>query len=318
MSYDFNEIVESGKLSPEQNEAIYAQKQIFAQFKIYAQPQEHPIAICIGGQPGSGKTSVSGELSALQGGYIRIDSDALRQFHPLFEAQNRANDRLTGAYTSHDSGVWAQKMMKEALNKRMNIVFENPLTNTDKLLSRIDMLNTAGYSVRAKMFVVSYDLTFLGVCSRYERSKKELGFGRFVHEEPLKKSLDNQIKTVVALQQQGKLDAMELRSRDSLIFSGNYRTADIAGVMKAEQTRKFSSEEVLMLKNKWANVCQMMIERGAHKREFERISRQMQARISVCLKEQYPAFNVNHLINIKNDFNRTFQKVHSLSNGISF
>lgn len=304
MSYDYPVIAESGKLLPEQNEAIYLQGQVFIKSLVYAQPQNHPVAICIGGQPGSGKTSVSGDLSELKGGYVRIDSDALRQYHPLFGTQNIVNDKLTGAYTSYDSGIWAQRIMKEAIDKRMNIVFENPLTNTDKLLSRIEMLNTSGYAVNANVIVVPYDLSYLGVHSRYERAKKDSGFGRFVPEGFLKESYRNQIKTVVALQQQGKLNTMELRSRDGIIFSGDYKIANIAEIMKAEQYREFSPEEVLRLKTKWVDICQMMIERGAHVREFERINKQMQSRISTCVEEQYPASNINLLISIRNEFNR--------------
>ncbi|MDR0575524.1 MAG: zeta toxin family protein [Tannerella sp.] len=317
MSYDYSAIIESGKLSPEDNEAIYVQRQIFAQFMVYAKPQDRPIAICIGGQPGSGKTSVSNELAQLEGGYVRVDSDTLRRFHPLFLTQNMANDRLTGAYTSHDSGVWAQKIMKEAIDKRLNIVFENPLTSADKLLARIEALDASGYSIHAKVIVVPYDLTCLGVHSRYERAKRESGFGRFVPESFLKKSYENQITTAVALQKQGKLDTMELRSRDSVVFSGDYKIANIAGLMKAEQCREFTAEEISKLKNRWADVAQMMIERGAHPREFTRISQQMQTRISTCLKEQYPKENINTLINVRNEFNQTFQMAHSISNGIS-
>jgi 2-phosphoglycerate kinase len=58
MSYDYLDIVGSGKLSELQNETIYQQEHMFFNSSKYARPRDMPTAICIGGQPGSGKSSI--------------------------------------------------------------------------------------------------------------------------------------------------------------------------------------------------------------------------------------------------------------------
>jgi hypothetical protein len=176
------------------------------------------------------------------------------------------------------------------------------MKNTAKLLDQANALKIAGYLVDVKIFVVLYDLFFMGTYMRYERAKKDFGFGRFVYDAPLKESYENQIKTVEALKRQGTVDNLELYTRDKLLFSGDYKTADLVGIMKTEQCRKFTDVEVAQLKGEWKEIRQLMTERGAHEREFLRIDKQMKERISSCLKEQYQQENINLLINIKKRF----------------
>ena len=176
------------------------------------------------------------------------------------------------------------------------------------MLRQIDMLTDNGYLVDLKVAIVPYDLSLLGAYSRYEKPKAKGGYGRFVHDKPLQNAYQSQTVTVEAIQRQGKVSSIEVYSREGLIYKGNYRTADLKHIIITEQRRRFTSEEETKLKNRWREVGQMMLDRGADEREFLRIEKQLTARITECIDEGYPKENVQLLTDIKNDFCRQFQK----------
>ena len=309
MGYDFEELVKKGKLTDEDNESIYQQKKLFERNTIGVKSQERPTAVIVGGQPGAGKTSIVNrfKIEFENSGVAHIDCDELRRYHPLQEVQDAKNDRLTAVFTGKDAGIWAQKIMKDAIAMRFNIICETPLKNTEKLLRQIDMLVNNGYDVRLAVFAVPYDLSLLGVYSRYERPKAEGRYGRFVHDKPLRDSYKNQTLTVEALQRQGKLSSIEIYSREGLVFKGDYRTSDLEKVIFAEQRRRFTSEEEAKLQKRWLEVGQMMLKREAEVREFLRIEKQLTARIEECISEECPNENVRLLTEIKNDFCKIFR-----------
>ena len=304
MGYDFEDLVKKGRLSEEENERIYQRENIFERYSNGAKADECPKVIIVGGQPGAGKTSIVNRFKRYfeKAGVVHIDSDELREFHPMKESQDEINDRLTAVYTGKDSGIWAQKIMNDAVAKRLNIICETPLKSTEKLLNQIDMLTTKGYDVRLAVFAVPYDLSLLGVYSRYERPKTKGDYGRFVHDKPLRDSYLNQTVTVEAIKQQGKVTGIEIYSREGIVFKGDYRTSDLTSVIFAEQRRRFTSEEETKLKKRWQEVAQMMTERSAEEREFLRIEKQMTARIAECINEGCPKENIELLTEIKNDF----------------
>jgi len=309
MSYDFEDLIKKGRLSDEENEYIYRQKRLFEYYASNAKPQDQPIAVIIGGQPGTGKSTIVGRFrhTFKHSGVVHIDSDELRPFHPLQKKQDAINDRLTAVYTGKDAGIWAQKLMNDAVARRLNIIFESPLKNTEKILRQVDMLTSNGYLVDLKVAIVPYDLSLLGAYSRYEKPKAKGGYGRFVHNKPLRNCYQSQTVTVEAIQRQGKVSSIEIYSREGLIYKGDYRTTDLKHIIIAEQQRRFTSEEETKLKNRWREVGQMMLDRGAEIREFLRLEKQLNDRITECIDESYPTENIQLLIDIKNNFSQQFR-----------
>jgi predicted ABC-type ATPase len=310
MSYDFEDLIKKGGLSDEENERIYSQKGLFEYYAKNTSPQEQPTVVIVGGQPGAGKSTIVTRFKQTfeHSGVVHIDSDELRPYHPLQKEQDAINDRLTAVYTGKDAGIWAQKLMNDAVVRRLNIIFESPLKNTEKILQQIDMLAGNGYYVGLKMAIVPYDLSLLGAYSRYEKPKAKGGYGRFVHDKPLRDSYQNQAVTVEAIKRQGKVNSIEIYSREGIIFKDDYRQADLNKMITAEQCRQFTLEEAAKLKNRWREVGQMMIDRGANEREFLRIEKQLTDRLTECINKGYPEENIQLLTNIKNDFSKQFRQ----------
>ena len=320
MSYDFEEIKKRGYLSEKENEDIYRREKIFERYAAVAKSQKQPIAVIIGGQPGSGKSSIAERFKNdyEHSGIVHIDVDELRKYHPHVGSFNEKNDRLTSIYTGNDAGIWSQKLVKDAVDNRFNMLYESTLKNVDNLLSHVDILTRIGYEVELKVLAIPYDISMLSTYFRYEQPKANGDYGRFVHDKPMRDCYQNQTVTIEALQQQGKLNSIEVYSREGNIFAGDYRTVDLKNIITAEQRRNFTSEEAKMLKSQWLDVCQMMLDRNAEEREFLRIENQMSSRIKECFNEKYPENNYMLLIDVKNDFSRHFRQSfnNALTSGV--
>jgi adenylylsulfate kinase-like enzyme len=92
----YNECVNAGQLSIEENLRIYKEARILKNVSAHAFPCQHPTAIILGGQNASGKSSLGDKFlkTFQQTGYgmIRIDGDALREkSHHNDERRNAAD-----------------------------------------------------------------------------------------------------------------------------------------------------------------------------------------------------------------------------------
>ncbi|HEX8604085.1 MAG TPA: zeta toxin family protein, partial [Pseudoduganella sp.] len=82
------------------------------------EPQEKPMAVITGGQPGSGKGGITAQAQkemAKQGGYVLVDPDLLRPEHPKHRALMRANDREAADFTHSDASKWAKQLTTDAI-----------------------------------------------------------------------------------------------------------------------------------------------------------------------------------------------------------
>jgi len=306
--FNYEYCVIAGQLSDKENLRVYRRRGIFEKIADSAIPQKHPVAIILGGQNASGKSTLGEQFFSKyeqQGcGIVRIEGDALRDFHPKFDEYNQFDDKLMVAYTAKDSGIWTSRLIEDAARSRMNMMIETTMRSPDVVGETARRLAKVGYDVQAKIFVVSYDKSLLGCYDRYEELKSLRGAGRFVHDHSLVAAYEGMPKTLQRLQQEQHCSCIHLYTRTGTLFEGDYRTVDLLEIVQQERRREFTPDEVTFLYERWKIVCEKMIEREATKEEFAEMIRRINNRIQSMITEQYPQTNIDTVMNIYQSISR--------------
>jgi UDP-N-acetylglucosamine kinase len=305
----YEQCVAIGALSELENLRVYKNAKIYKDFSQGVIPQNNPIAIILGGQNGSGKSTLGKQfLEKYQKngmGIAKVESDALREYHPFFHNFIQDNDKMMPAYTAKDSGRWTARLVEDLARNRCNMLIETTMRSPDVVCETVRRLHEVGkYDVQVKAFVVCYDKSLAGCFKRYEEIKVNRKYGRFVHKHALDAAYAGMPKTLQALKEQNLASYIHLYTREQPLFVGDYRTADIVGIVNRERCREFTDEEVKSLQKQWDGVFTMMRSRGAGKEEFSEISERLSARIQSMITEKYPQTNVNTIINIHHELNQ--------------
>ncbi|MDR0603938.1 MAG: zeta toxin family protein, partial [Bacteroidales bacterium] len=211
------------QLNKVDNLAIFSQieKKIITLDKFKS--QKNPSLIIIGGQPGSGKSTL---CSSIQDGLtsdnnaLFIDMDELREYHPKYKFINKNNDKYAALYTGPDAGKWSELLLRSAANKKYNIVYESTLKNTETICLMVQSFAKSGYNVSLQMIVVKPEISQVSTYLRYELLKDAQGYGRFVIPKYHDDSVANIPKTLQALKEQGLISKIELFTRDKSLFQG--------------------------------------------------------------------------------------------------
>jgi ABC-type oligopeptide transport system ATPase subunit len=303
------------------NFRIYKHERIYERAVENTTPQERPVAIILGGQPGSGKSTIGKDILdeyKAKGGIAFVEGDALREYHPKFNQYNRENDKLMAVYTASDSSRWSQRLIEDIARNRCNMVVESTLKDWKEVTGMVERFSNAGYEVQIRTIVVSYEKSLLGCYSRYEKPKiGGNGYGRFVPDQTLSAAYTGMPDTLQALKEQGICSGIHLYSREKVLFEGDYRRTDIVGIVNRERLRAYTPEEVDFLRKGWTGVGEMMSARSARKEEFAEISGRMESRIKSMMNEGTAKENVQTMIDIHRDFKRQFFRDFSVSKGVS-
>jgi len=279
------------KLSFEKNHAIFEEiKRDVLKNKIQ---QEHPQCIILGGPPASGKSTLADPLITDEAVWINIDE--LRQRHPAWDLLNMMNDKFTAFYTNADAGIWYERLIRESVDNKFNIIIENTFGNKDVCLFLCDSLSHAGYQVHIKGMVVSYDKILLGSHKRYEINKAGTGYGRFVLPYSIDGAYKNFTDTIVALQKQGLVKSIELHSRSQPLFNEEYHAANFHEIIYNERVKKYGIDDEYFVIDGWADVIRLMKNRNASRREFRFLSDRLESCIQLMKDEKYPEENI-HII----------------------
>jgi hypothetical protein len=282
MEKSFETCVAEGVLPETENLRVYRQREIYENHAKGLIPQEHPVAIILGGQNASGKSTLGKKVwqeYGIKGGIATIEGDALREYHPKFSRYNLENDKLMVAYTAIDSGRWTARLIDDLVQGRYNMIVETTLRDRETVTGMVGKVSKTGYDVQAKIIVVSYDKSLLGAYDRYETMKQERGFGRFVYDHSLKSTYADMPETLQALKEQGICSRIHLYTREKTLFEGDYRQTDIAALVKQERCRAYTPEEIRFLQTGWEDVGKKMLARGAGKEEFAEVLSRMGNRI---------------------------------------
>lgn len=179
------------KLSEEEHNKIY--KEIEKEVFVNSTPQDEPIAIIVGGQPGCGKGGViaytKNQVEANGKCIILITTDEYKPYHPnaIEIARNYPTEYVE--IVEQDAGPWTGSIMKKAIDDKHNFIFEGTLKN-DIILDRIQELKQNGFNVTVRVLAVPRLESLLTVHERYEKQMEVLTYGRLISIEHHNKAYD--------------------------------------------------------------------------------------------------------------------------------
>ena len=179
------------KLSEEEHNKIY--KEIEKEVFVNSTPQEEPIAIIVGGQPGCGKGGViaytKNQVEANGKCIILITTDEYKPYHPNAIEIARKYPTEYVEIVEQDAGPWTGSIMKKAIDDKHNFIFEGTLKN-DRILDRIQELKQNGFNVTVRVLAVPRLESLLTVHERYEKQMEVLTYGRLISIEHHNKAYD--------------------------------------------------------------------------------------------------------------------------------
>lgn len=179
------------KLSEEEHNKIY--KEIEKEVFVNSTPQDEPIAIIVGGQPGCGKGGViaytKNQVEANGKCIILITTDEYKPYHPNAIEIARKYPTEYVEIVEQDAGPWTGSIMKKAIDDKQNFIFEGTLKN-DRILDRIQELKQNGFNVTVRVLAVPRLESLLTVHERYEKQMEVLTYGRLISIEHHNKAYD--------------------------------------------------------------------------------------------------------------------------------
>ena len=146
--------------------------QILADLLKDCRPNRQPQAILMMGGPASGKSTALKVLDTE--GFIKLDSDAVKEKIPEYQTAVSAKARNAAAMAHEESSYIIEVALEEAVKNRCNIVYDGTGKNAAKYARLIDMFHDHGYVVRLIYIHVEPRLALPRALARAEHS------GRYV------------------------------------------------------------------------------------------------------------------------------------------
>ncbi|MFI8977181.1 zeta toxin family protein [Nocardia asteroides] len=142
-------------------------------------PQENPRLLILGGQPGSGKSVVSGALAdrfAPGRSVTVLDFDMMREFFPDYPGIKARMGLAGDWFVGEDAYRWLTMAFDYVAARRGDVIVEHTLDRVAKVVA--GFTDTAPYRVGVAVMATAAADSRLGMMARYQRSLNRLGYGR--------------------------------------------------------------------------------------------------------------------------------------------
>ena len=265
---------EKALLSDEENQRIF-ETEIKPELFSGKVGVEKPTVVILGGQPGSGKSSlIKATKKEFPNSVVEIIGDDLRAFHPKVDELTSQNDKTSALYTGIDAGKWVEKAIEEAKKLRVNVLLEGTMRNSDVVAKTALGFREAGYTVEVKALAVHFEVSELGILIRYEGQVLENGYGRMTVEKSHQASFEGQPKTIERIEREQLADKISIYNRDSRelysneLKDGSWSREPIGKrVIETERNRLFTRIEIRNMQAGYNTVYELQKNRNAPENE---------------------------------------------------
>ena len=277
----------TAKLSPREHATAYDKAE--ARYLSYSTPQDHPIAIITGGQPGSGKSGLTNQAKAElaeRGGFVLVDADVMRRHHPDYDALMKVNDKLAANFTHEDAGAWSRALRNTAIAEQRNLIIDQTSRDPSALQVMAAELKKAGYSVELRAMATSETVSEQRIHMRYESQRANSGSGRFSTKENHDAAYQSIPIAVDALERSKGADAIRIYDKDMRQIyenrqeNGEWKQVPNArGAMEAERQRPLTEQDRATVVSNYDLIASYLERPGrqATKQEVETINQLRQS-----------------------------------------
>ena len=272
--------------NPNQEQYILSQERSQAIFELIKQnllristTSPHPQAIFLGGQSGSGKSSLADYLSdtvSQKGGSVIVNSDALREYHPDFAILQKTDTDQASFLVNPDTIKWQQQLIAATVESKRNLILDGTLGgNPDPIRETMRMLRNADYYLQLCILAVPARLSRLSIYKRYEDQVALKGTGRWVGMENHDRLYDEIPRTLALLESEKAVDQIQIFGRPtglsypSLLYTnrltnGEWEDSPMAvQALTERRNQRWSTNEQDAFRLAVQSVGEQMRQRGA-------------------------------------------------------
>ncbi len=127
---------------------------------------DKPEAYVIGGQPGSGKSAFASQILS-NGDFVFINGDDFRDLHPHYYEYLVENEMDAADKTQKVVNFWIEKLIEDCVSRKLNIIIEGTMRNTNVPIKTIRMLKDKDYKINVAVMAVPYSLSLASINYRY-------------------------------------------------------------------------------------------------------------------------------------------------------
>lgn len=150
-------------------------------------PSDNPQACVLGGQSGSGKSTVHKIVSERNPNVIVIDGDRFREQHPNFEIIQKLYGNDAANYTQKFSNGIVNAMIEKLSSERYNLIIEGTCRTAEVPLKTCRELKAKGYQTELAVMCTDKDISWQSTIDRYNEMQR---LGLFPRAVPKEKYLD--------------------------------------------------------------------------------------------------------------------------------
>lgn len=172
--------VERHRLPEDENRSIF-QNEIVRDLLAGRATQEIPTVVFLIGQPGAGKSRVTDMVAKVlnqRGGFVDVDSDLYKPYHPEYDDLMAQDDTLMAAYTRADGRTWMAQAEQYVRDNGLNAVIQETSQDGAAVAEKMAAYRQAGARVEALAMGVPEAMSNQGIVYRYHEQVQERGQGR--------------------------------------------------------------------------------------------------------------------------------------------
>ncbi|OOC55700.1 MULTISPECIES: zeta toxin family protein [Nocardiopsis] len=186
--------------------------------------RERPRILLLGGQPGSGKSTLQRLLlPVLPEGTVSYDGDDLLRLSPDYEWAMTADDRVASSSLARQVRGLHGLAMEYLRAGRVDVVCSHPLGRADWAASWVEGFRDAGYRVEVAFVATHSSNSRFSLADRHARSRAHQGFGRWTSELQHDRFYLGVPNTVEFLETHRLVDSLYVLSRDGEVLYANHR-----------------------------------------------------------------------------------------------
>lgn len=251
--------INDAEYSAEEYDKAY--KAIYDAATMFAREREGKCAYLLAGQPGAGKSSFYSGNASLSG-YVTIDGDAYRKYHPRYEDIVRYDLDNYANRTQPFVNRVVEQLIGDLSSKGFNIIIEGTLRNPEVPIKTCELLKSKGYEPQLVVIACDAEQSWKSTIHR-ARLMQEIGEKpRLVPIDKYNTIVNNLPNSLDTIEDRKCFNGISIISKDSELL---YRHGD-----------KASPSEVLK------NVLNL---ESWNKQLDQHVQEYMQAKIEIIRKE---------------------------------
>ncbi|MGI5484986.1 zeta toxin family protein [Streptomyces lavendofoliae] len=172
--------VERYRLPEEENRRIF-HEEIVPELLEGRISQETPTVVFLVGQPGAGKSRVTEAVAnALnqRGGFVDVDSDLYKPYHPAYAELMAQDDTLMAAYTRADGRAWMAQAEQYVRDHGLHAIIQETSQNAQAVEDKMRAYRQSGARIEGLFMGVPQAMSNQGIVNRYFEQLADRGQGR--------------------------------------------------------------------------------------------------------------------------------------------